>query len=104
MGFSTINNLLSGAVKRANIGRQLTASFIVATANEKLKQVLPIDGKDDAKAEMFARGKLTIGGKSGIVCEYLKEHETALFALIDEKLGQGVVQQISYRVIKDRQL
>ncbi len=99
-----MDNLLSGAVKRANIGRQLTASFIVATANEKLKQVLPAGGEGDARAEMFAKGKLTIGGKSGVVCEFLKERETALFALIDEKLGQGVVQRISYRVIKDRQV
>jgi hypothetical protein len=104
MALSSINNLLTGAVKRANIGRQLQASYIVAIANDKLSLLLPAEGQQDAKAESYLKGVLAVGAVSGVVCQFLKEQEAQYLKSLNEKLGDGVVTAVSYRVSKPRNL
>ena len=98
MGLLSINNLLTGAMKRANIGRQVTAGIIVSKCNELLPSFLPDDGSDDARVISFVRGTICIQAASGFVCEHIKEYEAEYLEKVETELETRVVVNIKYRV------
>lgn len=98
MSLHSVNNLLNGAMRRANIGRQVTAAIIVSKANELLPHFLPEGGKEDAKVISFVRGAVTIRVKDGFVCEYLREVEKDFLDQIELALDARAVESLKYRI------
>ncbi|MFH1404864.1 MAG: hypothetical protein ABIH21_02080 [Patescibacteria group bacterium] len=95
----TLKDLLKGAVSRANIGRQVTATQIVETANQTLKKIMP-DGRDlDARALSYKNKKILIECRNSAASHFINSQSRDIIEMIKTRIPDCELEKINTRVV-----
>ncbi|MBI5370215.1 DUF721 domain-containing protein [Candidatus Uhrbacteria bacterium] len=93
-----LKDLLTGALKRAHVSTQVTATQIVSVANEFLGVLLGMESKE-ARVVSFRNGTLTIEMRRSSTSQFLKEHEEVLLDELRLRLPSQKIASVRYHLV-----
>ncbi|MBI4713688.1 hypothetical protein HY771_00665 [Candidatus Uhrbacteria bacterium] len=100
MPFTPLRDLLTNAIKRANVSTQVTATQIVAKANEAIDRVLPVEFRTDSKAVSFKDNILTIASAHSSTSQFVSENEKKITDFILSKFPQQNIRGVRYKITR----
>lgn len=94
-----IQSLLQGAMKRANITKQVTTAQIVAYGEQALEECAPEVGKE-AKVIALQDQALVIACLSSATGHFVKRFEEDILEFVKRKLPSAVVRSVRIRIVQ----
>lgn len=101
MAFS-LKDLLGDAVRRAQIGREVTAARIVEAANKAVKNLLPEGRKGDAWAASFRDGVVTISCLNAPATQAILQNATTIMDAIKREMPTASVVRVVPRLARGK--
>lgn len=98
-----ISDLLSQAVGRANISRQVSAAQVVDTANEWLETVLPEKRKSDACAMSLRNGNLIVACLSSSIADFIRDREEDCLNHVKRSNPNAQLDKLCARLVSELQ-
>ena len=99
MNATPLRDLLTQAMQRARVSKQVTAAQIVSLANEKLDTLLSPAQRTDARVVFYREHALTIEVNNASIGQYIKELEGQLLHAMHERLAPSTIRKVNYRVV-----
>ncbi len=96
----SIKDLLKGAVKRARIGRQISAVSIVDEVNSMLKRFLPSSNENDAKCISYKNGYVLIYTINSSASQALSYHKDEILNNLKDMFPEHKFNKITFRVVR----
>ncbi len=93
-----LKDLLNRAMQRAKVSTQVSASRVVAEANEYLVDLMGLH-KAKARAASFRDQTLTIEVLRAATSQFVREHEAEMLAAIRTRVPDQIIRSVRYRVV-----
>jgi len=98
MSLTPIRDLLTTALKRANVSTQVNATQVVTKANEEIARILPREQSSDARAVSLKENILTIESSHSSTAQYLSEHEFQILNNLKKEFPAQKIIRVKYRI------
>lgn len=96
----SLKDLLTDAVRRANIGRQVTAAQIVLVSNEYFDKNLFGRRRSDVRAVSFKNGAIMIGCLNSSASQYVSQLKNELLEHVQKQIPKSDIKRIQTLVMK----
>ncbi|MBI2475103.1 DUF721 domain-containing protein [Candidatus Uhrbacteria bacterium] len=100
MSLTPIRDLLTTALKRANVSTQVNATQVVTKANEEIARILPQEQNSDARAVSLKDNILTIESCHSSTAQFVSEFEQQILNEIKKKFPEQKIIRVRYRISK----
>lgn len=100
MTLTPIRDLLTTALKRANVSTQVNATQVVTKANEEIARILPLEQSTDARAVSLKDNILTIESSHSSTAQYLSEYEFKILNNLKKEFPGQKIIKVRYRISK----
>jgi|GEM_PF-2033545 len=99
MNATPLRDLLTQAMRRARVSKQVTAAQIVSIINEALDSILSPSQRTSARAVFYRDHSLTIEVLHASAGQYLKQCEEQLLFVVHERVSPSTIRTVHYRVV-----
>lgn len=93
-----LKDLLTTAMRRAHIGKQVSAARLVSVADDALFDLLG-QRKPDARAVSYHAGILTIETRHASASQFLKQSESSWLSPLKQKFPGEPLKGVRYRIV-----
>lgn len=94
---SGVGDLMTSAISRHNIGRQIISAMIVEKGNEILRNMLDMHMKADVKVLSYKQGQLIIACRHPAAVHAMQEYCTRLKERVEEALPTANIASVVCR-------
>jgi len=96
-----LKDLLSDALRRGHISREVAAVKVIETFNELVKESLPPARKNDVFAITFKDGIIEAGCKNSMAVHWLTLHERDFLSVLSRRITEIGVKKIKPKIKYD---
>lgn len=100
MNMMPIRDLLTSALRRANVSKSVNASQIVSSANEIIHRIVPEKYPTDVKAASFKDSILTINCSNSSLAQFLSDSEDVILNYVKNAYPEHKIERVRFKITK----
>lgn len=100
MNMMPIRDLLTSALRRANVSKSVNAVQVVSSANDIIHRLIPEKHTADVRAATFKDSILTINCSNSSLAQFLSDSEEVILNNVRNDFPQQKIDRIRYKITK----
>jgi len=94
-----LKDLLSDALRRGQINREIAALEVIEIFNDLLEEQLPLTRKADIRGVSYRNGQINADCKNNLAVHWLTTHESILIELLTKKNQEIKIVKIKPKLL-----